>query len=160
MQNRFGRTVLTFFLLVLAAGNPMPAAAMEGHGGHGAPMDHAAMGGDQVVMLEELTVDGVRAQAHIEDVSEAMAKAGMKETHHLMLSFFDAKSGKELTEGTVAVKVVDSHGMAGSPVKMVAMDGSFGADLALDMPGRYGFEVGTKLADGKKRQFRFSYSVK
>ena len=43
---------------------------------------------------------------------------------------------------------------------LVVMDGMFGADLALIEKGEYRFTVGTKLADGKKRQFVFKYPAK
>ena len=36
----------------------------------------------------------------------------------------------------------------------------FGADIALTAKGAYRFTVGTRLADGKKRQFEFEYTVK
>jgi hypothetical protein len=40
------------------------------------------------------------------------------------------------------------------------MQGHFGADVALSEKGKYEFTVGTKLADGEKRQFEFSYTLK
>jgi len=115
------------------------------------------MGGDKSAMLDSVQLDGVTAKPHLMDVREAMAQHGMKETHHLMVMFTDSQSGKPITVGAVAVKVIDPAGVKGEPVKMVPMGDGFGADVALAAPGKYSFEVGTKLADAKKRIFTFSY---
>jgi hypothetical protein len=42
----------------------------------------------------------------------------------------------------------------------MGMGNHFGADVALSEKGEYQFQVGSKLADGKTRQFHFSYTVK
>ena len=134
-----------------------------GHGaaapaGHGAMAGHAAMTG--TVMLGEATEAGVTAMAHIADVGAAMAAAGRKENHHLMVMFRDA-AGKPLAQGTVALRLT-APGSAEptAPMALAPMAGQFGADLALTGKGLYRFEIGTKLADGVKRQFAFSYEVK
>jgi hypothetical protein len=44
-------------------------------------------------------------------------------------------------------------------LSMHGMEGHFGVDLTL-AAGTYKFAVGTKLADGKKRQFEFTAVVK
>jgi hypothetical protein len=111
--------------------------------------------GDKSIMLEGVEQDGVMATPHLADVREAMAKHGMKETHHMMVMFTDSKSGKPLTEGTVAIKVTDPTGVTSDPKKMIVMGDGFGADIALTAVGSYSIEVGTKLADGKKRVFFF-----
>jgi hypothetical protein len=40
------------------------------------------------------------------------------------------------------------------------MDGHFGADIVLPEKGKYLFKVGTKLPDGKTRQYEFGYTLK
>ena len=42
----------------------------------------------------------------------------------------------------------------------MGMQGHFGADITLSETGEYKFMVGTKLADGEKRQFEFEYKMK
>src|SRR6266581_1896431 len=83
--------------------------------------------------------------------------AGMKETHHLMVEFTDAKSGKNLSEGEVKLKIQgpdkseqtkDLMGMPG----MTGMGAGFGADLVMDKKGKYGVMAKFKLKDGKVRQ--------
>lgn len=140
------------------------AAAPAASGAHtssaapGAMAGHAAMSG--TVMLGEATEAGVTAMAHIADVGAAMAAAGRKENHHLMVMFRDA-AGKPVSEGTVALRLTaPGAGEPAAPMALVAMAGQFGADLALTAKGLYRFEIGTKLADGVKRQFAFSYEVK
>ncbi len=141
-------------------GSPTPAtsAAHGSSSAHGAMAGHAAMAG--TVMLGEVTEAGVTAMAHIADVGAAMAAAGRKENHHLMVMFRDA-AGKPLAQGTVALRLT-APGSAepGAPMALAPMAGQFGADLALTGKGLYRFEIGTKLADGVKRQFAFSYEIK
>lgn len=127
-------------------------AADDTHVGHKAP----AMEGTSNTM-ESIEQDGVTARPHLADVREAMAKHGMKETHHMMVMFTDSKTGAALTEGAVAIKVTDPAGVTSSPKKMMLMGDGFGADISLAAPGKYSLEVGSKLADAKKRVFVFSY---
>jgi hypothetical protein len=137
-------------------------AAMHEHGEHGktGEMKHEGMMmGKGMVMLGEETEDGVKAMAHLNDVKDAMAKMGMKETHHFMVAFVDA-AGNPITEGTVAVKIEDPAGKTGEPIKLMGMEGHFGADIVLADKGKYEFKVGTKLPDGKTRQYEFEYSNK
>jgi hypothetical protein len=154
-------TVLVAALFVCAL--PLAAsAATHEHGEHGkmGEMKHEGMMmGKGMVMLGEETEDGVKAMAHLNDVKEAMAKMGMKETHHFMVAFIDA-AGNPITEGTVAVKIEDPAGKTGEPVKLMGMEGHFGADIVLAEKGKYEFNVGTKLPDGKTRQYEFKYEVK
>ncbi|MEK6201690.1 MAG: hypothetical protein N2A40_04645 [Desulfobulbaceae bacterium] len=155
MKKNLLQLINVLIFLVLAVG----AQATE-HGAM-AGMDHSGMdmGGDEI-MLPEATVDGVKAMAHLLDTSKAMAEAGMSTTHHLMITFTDLATGKALASGMVAVKIVDPAGKKTEAVKMMAMEGSFGADVALSEKGKYVFEVGTKLGNGEKRQFLFEYMVK
>ena len=75
------------------------------------------------------------------------------------MAFTDTASGDPIAEGTVALKVVDPAGTESGPVALVPMEGMFGADLALTGKGQYRFVVGTRLADGKKRQFEFTHTL-
>jgi hypothetical protein len=137
----------------------MEHGKMEGMKHEG--MEHGSMMMEKgMVMLGEKTEDGVKAAAHLNDVKEAMAKMGMKETHHFMVMFMDAKTGEPITEGTVAVKIEGPAGKTSDPVKLMGMEGHFGADIVLAEKGKYEFKVGTKLRDGQKRQYEFEYENK
>jgi hypothetical protein len=103
---------------------------------------------------------GVKATADMKDVRAAMAKMGMKTTHHFMVSFADEKSGKAIDSGKVAVKIVDPSGTVTGPMELMGMQGHFGADVILDKMGEYKFQVGSKLADGETRQFEFKTMIK
>lgn len=155
MKKKLLQLTCALFFLVLAVG----AQAMEHATTEHDTMAGMEMGGDEI-MLPEATVDGVKAMAHLLDTRKAMAEAGMPMTHHLMISFTDLATGKAMGSGMVAVKVVDPAGKKQEPVQMMAMEGSFGADVALSEKGKYVFEVGTKLGNGEKRQFLFEYMVK
>lgn len=150
--------LVALFLL----GLPLTAGAMSHEKReHGKThQDHAGMKMEAgMVMLGEETAEGVKAMAHLNDVKAAMAKIGMQETHHFMAAFVDA-AGNQITEGTVALKIVDPDGKESAPVKLVGMDGHFGADIVLSAKGKYRFNVGTRLPDGQNRQYEFEYSIK
>jgi hypothetical protein len=167
-MKKLNAILVTLSLLAL----PLTAGAMEGHGTHGKTekMEHGSMkemkhgehGGMEMhggmIMLGEQTKAGVKAMAHLNDVKEAMAKTGMKETHHLMVAFVD-DSGEPVTEGTVAVKIKDAAGNESGPVKLMGMEGHFGADIVLEKSGKHEFMVGTKLKDGQTRQYHFEHMV-
>lgn len=160
--------ILSALLLTLPFG---ASAASHEHGGSATMQESQAMPqgdtkmdgmnmGGEMIMLGETTVDGVKGMAHLNDVGAAMAKMGMKENYHLMVMFNDGGTGAAIAEGTAAVKVTDPAGKETEPIAMMAMDGQFGVDLALTDKGAYRFVVGTRLADGKTRQFEFEYTVK
>lgn len=123
-------------------------------------MDHgkkamAGMSHDMadMMMLDSEEVDGVKAMFHLSDVKAAMAKAGQPFTHHLMVNFVDSKTGKAIEKGRVAVKVTTPADVKEKAKMLMGMEGGFGVDLILDQAGMYHFKIGTKLADGKKREF-------
>ena len=156
-------TLAAFSLLYL----PLVASAQNhsGHEQHAMPQHsgHAVMEKTrtQTIMLGEQTVDGVKCKAMLNNVGAAMAQMGMKENYHFMVMFSDAASGAPVEQGTVAVKIIDPKtGKTGEPIGLMGMGNHFGADVALTEKGEYQFQVGTKLADGNKRQFQFSYTVK
>lgn len=174
------KKLILFATLAALIAAPMSAMAMshEKHEGmdhgkmegmdHGKMegMDHSKMDHDSMMMqggmmmLGSESVDGVKASAHLKDVSEAMGKMGMETTHHLMIRFVNESNSAELEKGTVAVKVTGPDGKEGAPVKLMGMQGHFGADLALKQKGMYHFQIGTRLEDGEKRQYEFKTEIK
>jgi hypothetical protein len=136
-------------------GQKQAAMQQEGHEGHSGM---AAAG--NLLDLGTVAVKGVAAMAHLKDVRTAMAKLGMKTTHHLMIMFNDEKTGKSIEAGTVAVKITGPDGTVTDPLELMGMQGHFGADVTLDKPGEYRFQVGSKLADGTARQYEFTTVIK
>lgn len=133
------------------------AAAAGKNSGHGS--GHAAAAAAPKVILGTQNVDNIQATAEIADVRAAMAKAGQPMTHHLQVSFTEPPADKPLETGVVAVKVTLPSGTEEEARQLVGKDGHFGVDLVLKTPGLYRFAVGTRLADGLKRQFIFEYKV-
>ena len=158
------KLLLLLALLSLAL---MPVSAMaETHEHEAAPAGHEhsghemAMEHGQMIMLGAKEVDGVKAEARLKDSREAMAKAGMKQTHHFMIVLQEAATGKTTTTGTVALKIKGPDKVESAAIPLMGMEGHFGADVMLEAAGPYEFTVGTKLADGKTRQFQFTYQLK
>jgi len=164
--------LITFLCSVPVAGMAMSHEGHDEHKGmdksmhdgmkhdmHG-DMDHGAMSDMQ--MIGQCEREGINAMAHIKaygaDAVASMKKMGMNGTHHLMLFFQKAGDKDMLTDGMAAVKIKGPDGKTSEPIKLMAMGQGFGADVALPAKGDYDIEVGTKLKDGKKRQFEFFYS--
>jgi len=127
-------------------------------------MDHGSMKmehGSHMMgnVVHEEVVDGVKASFSVLDIGAKMKEAGMKETHHIMVMFKDAKTGKALTEGEVKVKVVGPD-KAEQVKDLMGMEGGFGSDFTLPKKGKYGVMAKFKLKDGKVRMVKFWYTVK
>lgn len=130
-----------------------------------AASEHGAHGGGHGAAAHEEVVDGVKARFTVQAMEEAMKAMGMeppkgmKETHHIAVRFTDVKSGKPLTEGEVAIKLL-APDKSEQTKSMMAMQGHFGADFDMAKKGRYGVMSRFKLKDGKVRQTRFWYQVR
>ncbi len=148
-------------LIAVALLGMLPLQAMAMHhnkkSGHGHGHGHDKAGHEEMVLIGEKTIDGVRGEAHLNDVKEAMKKAGMPMTHHFMILFENSATKEAITEGRVALRVTGPDGNTGNPVRLIGMDGHFGADITLEHKGEYAFEVGSRLPDDKNRQFEFTY---
>jgi hypothetical protein len=175
------RFTFAMMVLIIAMGMPMVAIAMD-HGSHdkemSKDMDHdmhkdhdmkmnddkkmdhdmhkghdmAAKDGDFVEIGKD-TKDGIVATVKVKTYDEktkaTMAKMGMNATHHVMVFFVDEKTGAAVASGKAALKV---KGEDAKPSMLMLMGTGFGSDVSVGV-GMYPFEIGTKLGDGKKRQF-------
>ncbi|MBV5339756.1 MAG: hypothetical protein J0665_09370 [Deltaproteobacteria bacterium] len=141
---------------ILAISAPLVVSAME-HSGHA--MEH------KTTAAHEEVVDGVKATFNIQAMADAMKAMGMempkgvKETHHISVSFKDLKNGKALTEGAAAIKVQNPD-KSEQVKELMGMQGHFGADFGLSKNGTYGVMCRFQLKDGKIRQAKFWYTVK
>ena len=149
------RFTIAILAMVFAMGMPVFASAamdQDMHKGH----DMGAEKGDFVEIGKD-TQKGVVATAKVKTYDEktlaSMKKMGMDATHHVMVFFTDEKSGDEIAGGKAALKV---KGMDANPVMLMLMGAGFGGDVTLK-DGMYTFEIGTKLKDGKKRQFSIMF---
>lgn len=146
---------------VLALSAPLASFAMD----HDSmPMDHGSMdhkhsGHMMGNVAHEEVVDGVKVTFTVMDYKGRMKEMGMKETHHVMVMFKDAKSGKALTSGEVKVKVM-SPDKSEQTKNLMGMGDGFGADFTLPARGKYGVMAKFKLADGKVKSVKFWYTVK
>ncbi|MDD2335797.1 MAG: hypothetical protein PHD01_04380 [Geobacteraceae bacterium] len=148
------RTAAVIMAATFALSAPLVASAAE-HGSSGT----MSMG----KMIHTETVDGVKATFRLIDLKERMKgmamPAGMKDTHHLMIMFTDAKTGKMLSEGEVKVKIVGPDKT--EQVKtMMGMSGGFGSDVNLSVKGKYGIMTKFLLKGGKVMSSKFWYEVK
>lgn len=150
------RRVLAVSTVVCSLLAPFGLFAAE-HGSHA--MEHKA------TVAHEEVVDGVKATFEVKTMAEAMKEMGMEmpkgvqETHHIAVSFKDAKSGKAVTEGNVAIKVQNPDKSVQNKV-LSGMHGHFGADFVMAKAGKYGVMCKFILKDGKTRQAKFWYSTK
>ena len=118
------------------------------HKGH----DMAAQKGDFTEIGKDTkkgVVATVKVKAYDEATIATMTKMGMSATHHVMVFFADEKTGDAVASGKVALKI---KGDDAKPAMLMLMGGGFGSDISVG-EGMSTFEIGTKLEDGKKRQF-------
>jgi len=119
-------------------------------------MDHSSMPmehGAHSKAAHEEVVDGVKVSYEVYNLT------GGKDTHHIMVMFTDAKTGKQLSDGEVKMKVM-APDKAEQVKDLMAMGGGFGANFAMPKKGTYGVMARFKLADGKARTVKFWYAVK
>lgn len=148
----------TIALASLVAVTPLAAyAGMDMDMDHGSmKMDHGSMMGH---VVHKEVVNGVKASFSVMDIKAKMQQMGMKETHHIMVTFTDAKTGKPLAAGEAKLKVIGPDKK--SQVKdLMAMENGFGSDVTMPKPGKYGVITKFKAADGKVRIYKFWYTVK
>lgn len=148
-----------FAAATFALAVPAFAAMDMDHMDHGSMnMDHGGMMSMGKTAHEEV-VDGVKATFNVIDIQKKMKEMGMKETHHIMVVFTDATSGKKLSTGEVKMKVIGPDKK--EQVKdLMGMEGGFGSDFTMPEKGKYGIMAKFKLADGKVRTSKFWYTVK
>jgi hypothetical protein len=134
------------------------AEEMKQQGDQGMKMDQKmASSGNEFAEVGKDSKNGVVATVKIKTYDDktlaSMKKMGMSATHHVMVFFTDEKSGDAITVGKAALKV---KGQSGKPAMLMQMGAGFGGDVTLkEMMST--FEIGTKLEDGKKRQFSVMY---
>jgi hypothetical protein len=162
------KTAVLIALAALALSAPAASFAAE----HGSmQMEHGGQMKTDSIVAYEGVVDGVNVTFKVLDMREHMKSMkmempkGMKDTHHLMVEFKDAKTGKALSEGEVKVKVIapDKTEQVKDLVSMVGMGGmgaGFGADFNFSGKGKYAVMAKFKLAAGKVRSVKFWYTVK
>ena len=159
--------VLSLPVLALSASH----GDQDMHKGHKMNMDNAKekahdmhkghdMSGDDFVEAGKDTQDGVVATVKIktydEETVNKMKAMGMAATHHVMVFFADEKSGDAIVAGKAALKVKGSGDDSAKPAMLMLMGNGFGTDVNLEGM-MITFEIGTKLEDGKKRQFEVGF---
>lgn len=146
-------------LATLAA--PAFSAMDHGHAGH----DMSQHGEMKGAAAHEQTVSGVKAVFKVQTMADAMKAMGMempkgvKETHHISVTFVDAASGKAITAGEVKLKL-QAPDKSAVTKDLMAMHGHFGADFVMAKKGKYGVMSRFKVKDGKVREAKFWYEVK
>jgi hypothetical protein len=161
------KTAALFVAVSIALASPVMApAAQHDHGsmkldqgsmskGHGGMMGMGKIAHEEVIGGVKATFSIMDMREHAKAMKTELPK-GMKETHHVMVSFIDVKTGKPLTEGQVKVKV-QGPGKVEQVKDLVGMEGHFGADFNLSVKGKYGIMAKFVLKDGKVRTGKFWY---
>ena len=150
------KKLIAVVVAIVALSSPLLVLAEE-HVGH--RMDHIT------TIAHEEVVSGIKASFSIQTMADAMKGMGMeipkglKETHHVSVSFKDVKTGKMVTEATVGIKVQNPDKTTINK-DMSGMKGHFGADFDFSKQGKYGVMCKFVTTDGKSRQAKFWYTVK
>lgn len=170
----FSKTIWTIALILGAALLATTSLAMEHHKGHdmSGTMDHDNMqpmkdmnhgmghGQSEMIMLGEEVQEGVKAMVHLMAIDPKTVPADHPATHHLMVMFSDADTGKAIDSGIVAVKIGSPDGKEAVPTRLMGMQGHFGVDVTLNQPGIWHFRIAAKLANGKVRKYHGHHVMK
>ncbi|TSK07915.1 MAG: hypothetical protein FPO08_00970 [Geobacter sp.] len=155
------KKLIVLVAAALALTAPIASFAMD-HGSmnmdHGSMMKEGSLAHEEVVNGVKATFKVLSMKEHMKAMDMEMPK-GMKETHHIMVTFKDAKTGKAITEGDVKVKV-QGPDKAEQTKDLMGMQGHFGADFDLSKKGKYGVMCKFKVKDGQVRSSKFWYTVK
>lgn len=152
---------LVFAAMMVALAAVPVLAAEHDHTGHG--MNY--LGNNSPSNAHQEVIDGVKATFNVKTMAEAMKDMGMempkgvKESHHIAVSFNDMKTGRSVEKGEVTIKV-QAPDKSEQTKDLPAMHGHFGADFEMKAKGKYGVMSKFKLPDGKVRSARFWYTVK
>lgn len=155
------KSTVVIALTLMALSAPAAFAADQGHAGH----DMSKQTDMKAGVAYEQTISGVKAVFTVQTMADAMKAMGMempkgvKETHHISVSFVDAKTGKAITAGEVKLKV-QSPDKTAVTKDLMAMHGHFGADFVMAKKGKYGVMSRFRVKDGKVREAKFWYEVK
>ena len=156
------KKIIGLFLALSLVSLPLTAlAGQNGMEGMQGMQGHDMQATNGMIMLGTQAVDGVKGMDHLMPSPASTDKMNM--TYHFMLICSDADSGAFLIDGLAALKITGPSGHTSEPMKLIPMTmgmvKGFGAGVNLTEKGTYKFVVGSRLDDGKKRQFEFSYTV-
>jgi len=149
------------------------AGSMSGGMGHGSMsgmQGDAKMEGHGMMQMGDKVFEGkigpLHGEARLVDMKAQMKKAkvsdkmmaNMKNTHHIAISLTDPATKKAVTEGkgTVTVTGPDKKTVT---TDLMGMQGHFGADVNIPVPGEYTFQVKVE-AGGKEGSATFHHTVK
>lgn len=161
--------VLAAFLIFLSV-SALAVADDRGHGSMPGMSGEKSMEGHGMMNMGDRVFEGKvgpwHGEARLMDMKAQMEKAkasgmkmeGMMKTHHFSVSLSDPKTKKAVTEGKGSVSVTGPDKKT-EKMSFLVMQGHFGADVTLDKPGQYSFEV--SVESGKQKgSTSFPYTLK
>ena len=175
---KFSKIIWTIALIAGAALLATTSLAMEHHSGHdmSGTMDHGKMkqingmdhgkadgmahGQGEMIILGEEVQDGIKAMVHLMPIDRRIMQTEHPTTHHLMVMFNDVQTGQAIDDGIVAVKIGSPDGNEAAPIRLIGMQGHFGADVTMDQTGIWHFRIATKLNDDKVRKYHGHHVMK
>ncbi len=126
-----------------------------------APQEKQGQGVEKGMVIREKVVDGVRVtfrMVSIKDEMKGMAMKGMKETHYIMVSFKDTKSGQPVAGGEVVMKLVGPD-KAQQIKELKDVRGDFSEDFDMSKKGTYAITTKYRLLGGDVENDKFKYTV-
>jgi predicted membrane protein len=143
-------------IIPMVAAVAMAASSSHGekatHGQNDTTMDHQEMSGQ---FKHDMMVEGVKAEFQIMSLESMNMKDPDGATHHVMVKFMDAESGKHIEEAVGRIKVI-SPSKAETVVDLKDYSGIYAANVTFDEPGKYGVICLAKVA-GQKPLYKFWY---
>ena len=168
-MRKTGLLAVLVVALALPAFTGLSVAEEKGHGSMPGMHGESKMEGHGMMSMGDKVFEGKagpwKVEARLVDMKAQMAKskvsekmmAKMKHTHHLAFSLEDADA-KHVTEGKGTVTVTGPDTKE-AKYDLMGMQGHFGADITLNKPGEYAFDVDIE-SGGKKGTSTFHHTIK
>ena len=111
------------------------------------------------ISLGSDSLRGVKAEAYLQPfVADQPAEGEVAPNYRLQVDFFSLNKGEKILAGQAAARVFDAGSRERSTVRMEVEQEHWSCALKLPSGGESMIKVGTQLADGKKRIYRFFFN--
>lgn len=110
--------------------------------------------------IDTKTVNGVRARIDIVSLGEVQKKGDKLFTHQITATFTNAKSGKVVNNGSVALRFTKDHDDTGNFMAFSPTGNGFETYMFLSNKGEQHMMLAAKLNEEKVRQFHFHFNIK
>ncbi len=112
------------------------------------------------LQIDTKIINGVKARINVVALEQIQKEGDKLFTHKIAATFIDNKSGKVISDGSVALRFTDDHEATGNFINLPPTDNGFATYLFLPAKGEQHMMLAARLNKEKVRQFHFHFYVK